>query len=121
MKSLWGVPHPDLAIVPRHRGLDGGTPRKGTGTRHWGTLQKGQETSESIVGWRWGTPFARGQTDICENSTFPFLWNAGGNYFLTLSTVPTITCNYLKNENVTKAKNGFVIKSYARSTREDKV
>ena len=48
-----GVPYPGLG-VPHH--WWGFTSRKGPGTSHWGTPQKGHGTSGSIMGWRWGTP-----------------------------------------------------------------
>ena len=54
-----GVPHPTRDGVPPRMGYSpartGVPPGKGPGTSHRGTPQKGHGTSESIMGWRWGT------------------------------------------------------------------
>ena len=53
--------------------------QKGHETRHWGTPGKDMGPVDgSIMGWRWGTRPLTKQTHTCENSTFPFLRNAGG-------------------------------------------
>ena len=59
-----GVPHPDLAGGYPPPGTEVGTPclelgtppRKGPGTNHWDTPQKGYGTIGSIMGWRWSNP-----------------------------------------------------------------
>ena len=100
---MWGSPCPDLAGVPhpwgypihREGNLGLGYPmdlRPVTGVPHprkdMGTVEvlwdgggyppwKGHGTSGSIMGWRWGTLPGCGQTDACENSTFPSYYVRG--------------------------------------------
>ena len=84
----WGSPHPDLAGSPLGRDLG---PVTGV-PLPW----KGHGTSGSIMGWRWGTPPSPrcGQTDTCENSTFPSHYVRGRvikvNCIMYMSLIHTI-------------------------------
>ena len=76
----WGVPYPDLAGGTPS--WDWGTPGKGPRLSHWGNPQKGHGTSESIMGWRWGTTWVWTDKQT-ENITSCHTSYAGGKYQLS--------------------------------------